>query len=99
MYPCQHMLFRLQSQIVSRFGVCLCIQKASRPATTSHTYPGPLLPCSPATAFMTKCQRSCVGKPYSPTCVAWTFEGSRSAVFENGCFANCMLQVGGGAPA
>ncbi|KAL4447762.1 hypothetical protein ABPG75_004981 [Micractinium tetrahymenae] len=47
---------------------------------------------SPAAAHMSKCQRSCVGKPYSPTCVAWTFEGPRSAVFENECFADCMLK-------
>lgn len=60
--------------------------------------PWPLLlclPCSPATAHMTQCQRSCVGKPYSPTCVAWNFEGPRSAVFENDCFAHCMLEVSG----
>ncbi len=52
-------------------------------------------PCSPAAAFMTKCQRSCVGKPYSPTCVAWTFEGPRSGAFPNECFAHCVIEVGG----
>ncbi|KAL4419145.1 hypothetical protein ABPG77_002658 [Micractinium sp. CCAP 211/92] len=51
-----------------------------------------LLAASPAAAFMTKCQRSCVGKPYSPTCVAWTFEGPRSGAFPNECFAHCMIE-------